>query len=380
MSTRPPSLRKPAPVETTSNVSTGGAWAEILGLSKPDKVVIDDNSVRGLAALNRAKGLVVASVATMLVNASVTGPQGLSVDVPRVIRRPHPLLGAFEFYEQVVDLAVMHGNYVAIRVGYGEDEQLVPVPLGMVNMQVESGLPWYRIGERVYNWTEVFHVRVGAPIGSWWGVGVVEQYRKALSEQLHSQAYGEASFRSGSVPSMTVQIDDPSPTEQQVDATKIGLMAKFGMGQREPLVHGSGMVVTPVSWSPHDAQFVEARQISYAEAALMVGLRPEDIGASLGTSMTYGNRSDDALQRITDGYAPWMARIEGPLSDLLGEGYEVRGNPEALLRTSTRERLEIRGLAQAIGVETKEESRTEEGRSPMTVVTPTEDAPTEEVA
>lgn len=43
----------------------------------------------------------------------------------------------------------------------------------------------------------------------------------------------------------------------------------------------------------------------------------------------------------------------------------MRGNPEALLRTSTRERLELRKLKRKIGVETPAESRDAEGYDPL---------------
>lgn len=355
--------RAPAPIDNSGAMSS--VWAQILGLSEPTKVVVDDCSVRGLPALDRAKNLVVQSVATMLVEATVKDPAGVATEKPAVIARPHPLMQPFEFYEQAVDVAIMHGNYVAIIVGESDAAQLVPVPLGAVSLDSSSGFPMYTIGNRVYSWREIFHVRAFAPIGTWWGMGVVERYRRSLSEHLHGQAYGEASFRSGSVPSLSVQLDVDTPSEEQVTATKTGFMDKFGGGVREPIVHGRAMTIEPLSWSPHDAEFIEARKISLAEAALMVGLRPEDIGASLGSSNGYANRTDDALQRITDGYGPWMRRVEGPLSDLLLDGRTVAGNPEALLRTSTKERLEIRKLAQEIGVETREESRAEEGRPPV---------------
>ena len=380
--TRPPSLMTADRARTVLPVPHVGApldsavWAELLGLSAPSSVSVTGDNVRGLPALDKAKAMVVNSVATMLVNATVSDQTGSPMPVPTVIRRPHPLLGRFEYFAQIVDSLVMHGSFVAIKAGeYRDDMTLLPAPLGAVSVDASSGLPEYTIENRTYGWWEVFHARAWAPVGSWWGIGVVEKFRRAMSEQLYGQAFGENSFKTGAVPSMSVQIDVDIPTRDQVQAAKSGIMASFGNGLREPMVHGKAMTLTPLSWSPHDAEFVESRKLSAAEAALMVGLRPEDIGATLGGSLTYGNRSDDALQRITDGYAPWMQLIEGPLSDLLEPGSNVAGNPEALLRTSTRERLELRQLAQSIGVETPDESRVAEGRTAITATMPEEAAP-----
>jgi phage portal protein BeeE len=370
--------RYPAPIDTTGTVASA-AWAEILGLTQPDTITVNDTSVRGLPALNRAKAMVVNSVSAMLVNSNVAN-LGQPVDKPLVVARPHPALRPTEFYRSIVDSLIVRGNYVAIVVGEDPDEdmQLVPVPLGAVSVDGTSGLPVYTIGQRAYSWREIFHVRHNAPTGEWWGRGILDDYCKSLSEHLHSQAYGESRLRSGAVPSMLVQLDQETPTQDQVTAAKSGLMTTLGNGKSEPLVHGKGMSITPVGWTPHEAEFVEARKTSFAEAALMVGLRPEDIGTTLGDSMTYGNRQDDALQRITDGYGPWMALIEEGFSDLVR--CEVKGNPETLLRMSTKERLEIRKLAQEIGVETPEESRAEEGRTPLQIKTsdPIEAPDTEE--
>lgn len=332
--------RVPAPIDSAGTVS--GAWTEILGLTTPDTVQVTDSTVRGLPALDRAKNLVAQSVALMLTAATVVNGEDM-LPKPPVIARPHPLLSAYEFYESVVDSLVMHGNFVAIRLGEGDEMQLVPVPLGLVSVDVSSGLPWYTIGDRRYSWREVVHFRAHAPVGTWWGRGVVERFRLSLSEALHSQAYGEASLRTGSVPSMSVKLDVDVPTDEQVTAVKSGIISKLGGGKREPFVHGRIMDVSPLSWSPHDAEFVESRRITLAEAALMVGLRPEDIGATLGGSLTYGNRSDDAVQRIVDAYTPWLERVEGPLSDLLEVG-EVKGAPEALLRLTPQQAEELEAL------------------------------------
>lgn len=356
--------RIPSPVRSDGSMSS--VWAQILGINTDATVSLTDQQISGLPALNKAKSLCVNAVSAMLTAATVVDADGAPLATPQMIRRPHPLLTAVEFWRQVVDSLIMHGNYVAIRLG----DQLVPVPLGACSVDTSSGLPEYRIGERRYTWREVLHIRHAAPVGTWWGVGVVEQFRRPLSEQLHSQAYGESSFRTGAVPSMLVQLDQDAPTQEQADAAKSSLVGKLGGGAREPLVYGKALSITPVGWSPHDAEFVESRRLSYAEAAWLVGLRPEDIGATAGSSLTYANRSDDSLQRITDGYGPWLALVEASLGDLLPEGQTVRGNPEALLRTSTRERLEIRRLAQEIGVETPEESRAEEGRTPLVVTAP----------
>jgi phage portal protein BeeE len=281
--------------------------------------------------------MVSGNVASMFTLAAKNSPEP-------VLRRPHPLLGTWEYYAMVARTAIKAGNFVAIVVGEGPDAQLVPVAPAQVTLDVSSGLPWYIINEREYSWREVFHVRANCEPGQWWGLGIIEKFRVALSEQLHSQRYGEASFRTGGVPAGIATIHQTDPvTQDQSDAVNTSWQTKFGHGQRKVAVLNENISFTPVAWSPHDAEFAETRRISVAEAALMVGLRPEDLGSSYGGSgQTYGNRSDDAIQRIVDSYTPWVEILETPFSDLVGR--PVEADPEALLRLTPREREEVEGI------------------------------------
>ena len=121
--TRPPSLMTADRARTVLPVPHVGApldsavWAELLGLSAPSSVSVTGDNVRGLPALDKAKAMVVNSVATMLVNATVSDQTGSPMPVPTVIRRPHPLLGRFEYFAQIVDSLVMNMGAGGFVVG-----------------------------------------------------------------------------------------------------------------------------------------------------------------------------------------------------------------------------------------------------------------------
>ena len=247
----------------------------------------------------------------------------------------------------------------------GYPQQVVPIHPDMVQLDTHSvpGIPFYRIGTAVLSWHEVLHIRAHAPTGTMWGLGIVERFRRHLTMQLHEAEYGLTSYSTGGVPSTVVQMDVQELTQNQIDTVKAGWINTFGGGRREPAVVGRQFKdIKPLSWSPHDAEFVNSMQLSIAQCAFMCGLRPDDLGASLGVGggMTYGNRTDDALQRVTDSYNAPIRLFEEAWSDMLPIGESVRGNVEALLRTSTKDRYELRALAQSIGVETAEESRAAE--------------------
>jgi len=212
---------------------------------------------------------------------------------------------------------------------------------------------------------DVVHVRLGLTVpGQIMAIGVVEAHRRNLQGMLDLSGMAAGVWHQGAVPSGIVQLATDVPTEKQVEAVKAAWVSSHG-GRRTVGVTGRNMTYTPVTWSADDAQFLESRQFSIAESALMFGLRPEDLGASIGgTALTYANRTDDSLQRITDSYVPVMLPYEQAWSRLIPGRNFVRGNPEALLRSSTRERYELHLLAQQAGIETQDETRAIEGLPP----------------
>lgn len=364
---RPRGVRTPVPMPTTVEMN-GELLAQILGLEAPS-VHVSERSVRGLPAAGAGVQMVAHGVATMLTEGKVRLPGGDLDDYrPSIVERPYPLMFSFEFWYQLVECLMMRGNYVAIPADFDLDgwpRQVVPVHPDSVTMDITTGLPIYRIGAGVFQWDEVLHIRHKAPVGTLWGQGIVEQYRKALRGQLYEQNYGETSYSSGGVPSAIVSLDTggkPVPKEV-TDQVAEDWQGIHGGGVRRPAVVPNAMSVTPLSWSPKDAMFIESTQMSVAEAALMCGLDPADLGASIGgSSMTYANLTDRQLSRIVQSFSPWMRLVEDAWSDLLPGGNRLEGIPTALLRTSTKELYETHQLAQAIGIETPDETRVLLGR------------------
>jgi phage portal protein BeeE len=125
------------------------------------------------------------------------------------------------------------------------------------------------------------------------------------------------------------------------------------------------MEYTPITWNADDAQFIESQQLTVAQIALMFGLHPSDLDASVGGSgLTYANRADNILERVAEAYTPVMLPIEQAWSRLIPGKNFVRGNVEALLRSTTMQRYEAHALAQQIGLETEDETRAIEGKPP----------------
>lgn len=345
--------RTPTPLPQPGTITQvdPAVLASILGIEMGNAIYVSEQNVGGLPALSAGVDKVANACAAMLTQAQ-TYDNGEEIPSPLIVSRPSPLYGTYELYSSIVRTLMMRGNYLALITNWDENGnamQLAPIHPDAVTLDSTSGIPVYEVLGVKFGYNQVFHVRSHAPVGSLWGRGVIERYRGALSGALYEQNYGLTSFKSGAVPTAVVQLDTKLPTQDQVDAVNASWQASHGGGIRKPLVTGTALSITPLSWSPHDAEFIESRKLTIAEAALMCGLRPEDLGAAIGgTGLTYGNRSDDALQRIIDSYSPWTVLVEQALGDLLPEGVSVRARPEALLRMSVREELEIELLRQQV--------------------------------
>ena len=138
------------------------------------------------------------------------------------------------------------------------------------------------------------------------GRGIVEKYRTALERQLGEQEYGRTAFTSGGVPTVHVQLDRADVPDEVAEDIDDRWQERFGNGVRKPLITGKAISVKELTWSPEDAEWVENRKTSVGEAALMCGLHPADLGASLGGSLDYANLTDRQLSRVLQSFSPWM--------------------------------------------------------------------------
>jgi HK97 family phage portal protein len=356
--------RNPTPLPSTGAVSQS-LLSSLLGYTTIDSpnYYVDESSVSGLPAIDAAINVIAYSVAQMMNSAHVYDSNDLEIAKPLIIKKPNLLMGTTEVYQQMVRTLLMFGNYIAIV----KNDQLIPVHPQGVAIDITRGLPVYTIENHDYAWDEVLHIRRDTPVGTLYGLGVVEKYRLQVEGMLAMQGYGRSSFTNGGVPTGIITLDTEEVTQDQLDNVHEQWVEKT-TGGRDVVVLPKSIGFQHLTWSPEDASFVSAVALSVAQAAMMVGLRPSDLEATVGGAgtLTYANLTDRQLSRLVECYAPVMNLIEEGLTDLLPEGQYVQGNPEALLRTSTRERFELIKLQKEIGLLTDDEARLLENRMPMT--------------
>lgn len=382
--------RAPAPIPPTSYTNTH-ELAALLGIEIPaNKVVVTEQNVTGIVAVQAGVDMVSHAVGTMMSEAKCFNERDEEIDVPPVIAQPSKLYSPFEFYSNLVDITMKRGNGIATFFGFDADglpTQVVPVHPDACSLDDSSGIPFLTVNNERVEWDECIHVRHGAPWGSLWGQGIVERHRNPLSLMLYENEWIRSSYEGGGAPTVVIGLDKDTVTNTESEQVQQRYIDRRAGGQNLPLVTGKLMKIETLTWKPEDMEWCESQKVSVGKAALMCGLDPMDLGTTLGSSMVYANLNDAQLSRVLRAFNPWMKLVEEAMSNCLPPGCYVRGNVEALLRSTTKERFEIYEIGKRIGIYTDEELRELERRPklpekpepPVVVVPPPPPDPTADV-
>lgn len=347
-------------------VATQAMW--FTGWGSPTEPVVSSERVLGLPGAWRAVNMIANGVAAMAPPRAVMADRVTPIAVPSVAARPNALYGTTEYFHMAVAQAVVTGNFVGVLADFDVDgyaRQVVPVPTRMVNAYYRDGIPVYEIGDRELGPWDVVHVRWLNIPGQVLGVGPVTAHRNALGVSLAQQSNALNLWQRNGVPPGILKVHRPKVSSESArEAREEWLEARSEGG---PAVYGDEFDFEALAWSPEDSQFLESRQFSVAEIALIFGLDPSDLGASLGAggALTYANLSTRLSARVVETLGPWLGRFEDAWSDLLPGGSLIRFTRETYAHASRRELLEELGAAIASGILTPDEARSELNLAPL---------------
>ena len=325
--------------------------------------VATEYSVTGVPAAWKCFGFI-ANAAASCAPPIEFDAQGNRVEVlSNVVERPWAFLTTHEYWVQAFTAAMLFGNFIGLNIDVdpttGFPRQVMPVHPNDVYMMLIDGLPVYAYGGEVFGWDEVTHVRGHTSPGQLWGVGVIAAFREAWARVMDVDDYGAATFRTAAENSVIIQVDRPELTEQQANAIQQAWIDRHASGVRRPAVLPKSMNVQPLAFSPSDAQFLESKQLSIAEIAFMFLLDPTDLTTSVGAggTLTYANREQREIERLTHAVGPWLRRFEQAWADLLPGRRSMTFNVERLLRTDTLTRMQASDIALRTGVFTLNDAR-----------------------
>jgi HK97 family phage portal protein len=272
---------------------------------------------------------------------------------PSILVRPDPNQTPMAFWSGVTSALTLYGNSVNIvtatdRLGYPTALMPVHPLLAAVRFEGNPSSPtiggWYLAGH-FYDPSQVWHVkshlgRTGWPLGR----GLLDAVPDGIAAAQAVQDYAASYFHSGGMPTGILRIHRPEITQEQADDAKANWMQKFS-GTNEPAVLNELTDFMPIAYKPVDSQMIEERQLSLIEVALMWGLPPTKLGASVGGG-TYRNAEMEEIQARNDAVTPWTALLEQAVSiGLLPRGQHAEWNLDAKLRADTLSRFQAYQIA-----------------------------------
>ncbi|MFT4295633.1 MAG: phage portal protein [Micropruina sp.] len=237
---------------------------------------------------------------------------------PRLLDAPDPDRPRSWFVGLQVEDYLVHGNAVCLVTardaeGWPAAVVWVPAQWVLVTQQPDGRVDYWVNGQHL-NTADVVHVRRGAdPFNPVRGIGVLEQYMLPLRLINEQDTYQRTILREAAVPSVAVIAPNPDLDQDEADKAAERWVEKYSGPVRRPAILPAGTVVTPLSWSPNDAQMVQAREASLKDAANMLNIDGYWVGAGAG-SYTYKSPGPMYLNLLRQTVSPILADFEGAWS------------------------------------------------------------------
>lgn len=290
---------------------------------------------------------------------------GLEVAKPSLLRAPAAGLSLHDWLSQVMVSLLLRGNayglVVARNAGSASQVELLNPDHMVVSVGIDGRIE-YRYRGAVLSRSEVWHVRGLSLPGQVCGLSPVEYARQSIGLGLAAERYGAKWFDDYGQPSGVLT------SAAHLNANQAELLQKhwqIARSSSKVAVVTGDITFTPISIAPDESQFIESRRLSVAEIARIYGIPPEMIGGEAGGSLTYANVEQRGLDFLTYSLGPWIARLEGAITLLLGDRYFCKLNTGALVRTDLKSRYDSYAVALSSGFLTVDEVRALEDRPPL---------------
>lgn len=277
-------------------------------------------------------------------------PQKLNPPPP-LIREPSLTVDARVWRQQLIASLALWGNaygLVLTRDGYGYPttvEWLDPARISVTETSSIARHMDIRLDGQQVTPGDVLHVpgRFVMP-GSRLGLVPLERFRETFGLALAARNFGSKWFGDGAHPSAIFE-SDQKLTPDDAKTIKDRIVSAW-KGKREPGVLGAGLKYRQIQVSPNESQFQETQQAACVAVARAFGISPEMIFAAMsGSSVTYANREQRAIDFLTFQADPWLVRIEDFVSHSMPNLQYAKFNRDALLRTDLMTRYQAHDVA-----------------------------------
>ena len=231
------------------------------------------------------------------------------------------------------------------------------------DVRIEDGAYWVEGADEPIDPDSLIHLRGLEPIVGGHGSGLFTRFAGELGYTQTLRDYASGVFYNG-VPAGYLKTSSPTLTQEQADGLKSKWMAAHGGRTKSIAVLNATTEFHPLTFTPVDAELINAIQANLGALANAAGIPADMIGGSTDAN-TYANIESRRMDLYTFTYIQWTKRIEAVLSAQLPAGTELKVDLRGLLQADTATRYQTYATALDKGILTVDEVRELEDLPPL---------------
>ena len=334
--------------------------------------LVTRDTVNAMPAVWRCKHLLADIIAGLPYHEYADAPDGSRERVPsdEFVASPSDFVRDYEWRYQMMMSALDVGNgfaYVTSVTPQGivrRAEVLDPADVMVSRRDGALAPPTYKVNRQPVDASRILHLRAFGPMpGSVLGMSPLHYAAKTIGLGLAVREYGSDWYASGGHPTALLKtkakLDDTAAREAKERfraATQGDHLA----------ARGGGWEYETVQADPDGALFLAAVNATAIDVCCYFGVPPEMLGLAVsGSSVTYANREQRALDLLTYTVQWWINRLEGLITEQLPRPRYVKANLDALLRTDLLTRYKAHDMKIRSGWGSRNEVRRIEDQAPL---------------
>lgn len=285
----------------------------------------------------------------------------------QIVRRPSAIYNRREWIFQAVLSMAIHGNgigqVVERKPSYPSTVEWIPLKDVIVAQTSPISPPTYKLFNLPVPSVDVIHLRRYPQVGSAMGLSPLDLHEELFGIAQAARKYAAQWFGEGGIPSALL-VNDANISEEVAKTAKERWLDAGRKRQIRAL--GGGWKYQQVQASPEDSELAATWNRVGTEVAQAFRVPPEMIGvATQGSSVTYANREQRAVDFLTFTVEPWLTIFEDFWFDALPRPRFAKFNTGNLLRSDLMTRYKAHDLALRMGLMTQNESRALEDLEPV---------------
>lgn len=274
---------------------------------------------------------------------------------------PNPNMAADEFWALVTSHMATWGNHYSYKEPGPGGGVAALWPLNPARVSVGINKDWslfYVVdGTAHLAPREIFHVR-GPSLDGMVGYSPIQIHRQNLASDQARKRYQGEFWANDATPGVTL-IHPGKLSSEAIDRVKAKWDSQHrgSSNRNKTAVLAEAMRVERLTLPMVDAQFIEQERMSATQIAQILDLPAYMLsGDNGGSSLTYSTVEGQSVDFLKWSLGPRLVRIQNAATrdlDLMPEGYFGEFVPDAVLRTTTKERNESYALADYMTVDEK---------------------------